>query len=270
MFLQSNAKINLGLNIINKRSDGFHEIESIFLPIPFYDEITIEKSDNLDFSSEGINIPGDFSSNLCIQAYNLIKQERDILPVKIHLKKNIPIGAGLGGGSSNAAFVLKGLNQLFELNYSNHELELLAGKLGSDCPFFIQNKPAFVTGRGEVLNFDFPFALKSKMVLVYPNIHVGTKEAYSGVIPKAPTFSLKELNSLKIDEWEGRVVNDFEKSILKNYSELNDVKEYLLKANTNYVSMSGSGSSIYAFYTEEIDLDGLPKNYLIKRLELFI
>jgi 4-diphosphocytidyl-2-C-methyl-D-erythritol kinase len=270
MILLSNAKINLGLNITNKRPDGFHEIESIFLPIPFYDEILIEESDELTFTSEGIEIPGIVDSNLCLKAYRLIKEEKNIPFVRIHLKKRIPIGAGLGGGSSNAAFVLKGLNDLFNLKYSILELELLAAKLGSDCPFFIQNRAAFVSGRGDVLNFKLKFSIESKLLLVYPNIHIGSKEAYSGIIPKPSAFNLELINSLSPKEWQTKVVNDFEYSIMSNYKELRELKNDLLNLSVSYVSMTGSGSSFFALYEDEINTNFIEEKYFVKKMSLII
>lgn len=270
MIKQSNAKINLGLNITNKRADGFHELESIFLPIPIYDIISIEKAKELSFSSEGISIPGESSSNLCLKAFELIREKRDIPNVKIHLNKMVPIGAGLGGGSSNGAFVLKMLDEIFELNFSILELELMAMELGSDCAFFIKNKPCFVTGRGEILDFNLELTIKGYMILVNPGIHISTKEAYSLIEPNYSIFDLRKISSIPIIEWTGIVKNDFEAPMLRKHEELKDLKNQLINSGANYVSMTGSGSSFFAIYSTEPETLIFPKNYYSKEFKITI
>jgi len=270
MKLLSNAKINLGLNIVEKREDGFHNLESVFLPVPWCDEIEISESSRLVFNSSGIEIDGNPATNLCLKAYDLIKSQFDIPPVNIQLKKQIPIGAGLGGGSSNAAFVLKALSELFKLNIEVSRLEVMADQLGSDCAFFIRNKAAFVSGKGELLNHNFKFNLKTKCILVNPNTHISTKEAYAAIQPKQPTVSLQNALQLPLTEWQNAVVNDFEAALLPNYPKLVELKKQLQAMGAQYVSMSGSGSSFFAFFKEEPTTILFDKNYQWKSFELII
>ena len=255
MRMNCNAKINLGLFITEKRVDGFHNLESIFLPVPWFDVVDIQESDETSFSSSGIEIDGNQSNNLCMKAYQLLARDYDLPPVSIHLEKNIPIGAGLGGGSSDAAYVLKGLNEMFRLNLSVERLEQLAGLLGSDCPFFIQNKAAFVSGKGERLNFKLNLHLECYCLLVNPGIHISTKEAYSSIIPKQAKFNLLDIKSLDNKEWQNSINNDFEAALVPNYSELEKLRKDLMKLDPFYVSMSGSGSTFFALFKKE------PKHY---------
>lgn len=254
MLLKCNAKINLGLSVTGKRKDGFHNIESIFLPVPWHDEIEITLSDKTVFTSEGIPIDGKAENNLCLQAYHLLLADFLMPPVHIHLKKNIPIGAGLGGGSSDAAFVLKGLNELFSLNLSIEKLEKYAGQLGSDCTFFIRNQPAFVSGKGEQLE-PIDIELKGYCLLVNPNIHISTKEAYTAIRPKKSAISLKEVIRLPYSDWQHKIINDFEAALLPKYSAMEDLKNKLLAMGAYYVAMSGSGSTYFAFFHQK------PKKY---------
>ena len=251
MRMDCNAKINLGLFITEKRQDGFHNLESIFLPIPWFDVIQIEQSDKTTFTSSGILIDGDHSNNLCMQAYQLLAKDFILPPVSIHLEKNIPIGAGLGGGSSNAAFVLKGLNEMFQLNLSVERLEHLASELGSDCTFFIQNRAAFVTGRGEKLNSDLPLELNCYCLVVNPGVHISTKEAFSNVSPKPAKTDLLNIANVPKKEWQELIYNDFETSILPKYKQLQQLRQNLQELNPFYVSMSGSGSTFFALFEEK-------------------
>lgn len=248
MRINCNAKINLGLYVTEKREDGFHNLESIFLPVPWYDVVDIQKAEKTIFSSSGIKIGGDSSSNLCLKAYQLLAQEFIMPPVAIHLEKNIPIGAGLGGGSSDAAYVLKGLNEMFQLNLSTDKLKQLAAKLGSDCPFFIENNAAFVTGRGEELNTDLNLKLNCYCLVVNPSIHISTKEAYSNIIPQKSPFNLLTLNDLPHNDWQETVSNDFEKVLEPQYGPLQKLRSELNKLSPFYISMSGSGSTYFALF----------------------
>lgn len=247
MLLLCNAKINLGLSIISKREDGFHNLESIFLPVPWYDTIELTLASKTSFSAEGISISGDPNVNLSMKAYHLLATDFLLSPVHIHLNKQVPIGAGLGGGSSDAAFVLKGLNELFGLNLSIERLEQYADQLGSDCSFFIQNRPAFVSGKGEVLE-PIHFQLSGYCLLVNPNIHISTKEAYQSIIPKQPSVKLKEAIQLPKERWPAMVKNDFEEALIHHYPELKKLREKLEKMGAYYVAMSGSGSTYFAFF----------------------
>jgi len=253
-----NAKINLGLAITAKRSDGFHNLETVFYPIGLCDTLEILAAPNsekaITFSASGIPIPGDTSSNLCIAAYNLVAKDYRLPAVKIHLHKKIPIGAGLGGGSSDAAFFLKALNSLFELNLSFGELHHYARMLGSDCSFFINNQPVFATGKGDEMEA-IPLSLSGKyLVLIKPDIPISTKEAYSNVIPKNPINSIENSCLQSISSWRNSLHNQFEDTIFKGFPEISKIKEQLYAHGAIYASMSGSGSSVYGIFDAEIDL----------------
>ena len=185
------CKINLGLNVVSKRSDGYHDIETCFYPVPLTDALEIIKADRFSFTASGNTIPGDAANNLCIKAYELLRRDFNLAPVAIHLHKIIPTGAGLGGGSSDGAHALRLLNVIFDLKLSGEKLKDYALQLGSDCPFFIENKPMFGSGRGEVLR-DISLDLSGRfIVLVKPNEHVSTAEAYAGVTPASPSISIQ-------------------------------------------------------------------------------
>jgi 4-diphosphocytidyl-2-C-methyl-D-erythritol kinase len=254
-----NAKINIGLNIIEKRSDGFHNIQSVMYPIGLKDALeVIENNENdqkIVFSASGIKIPGDASTNLIVKAYNLISQEHILPKVKVHLHKNIPIGAGLGGGSSDAAFFIKLLQQKFELDITWGEMHHYAKQLGSDCSFFVSNKPAFAEGKGDEFE-SLQFSLQGHhLVLIYPPIHINTAKAYSGVKPKQPTRSLEnDIQQLDINDWKNHVHNDFEDSIFVSFPEIKQIKESLYEKGAIYASMSGSGSSVYGIFKDKPDL----------------
>ncbi|MEQ6121118.1 4-(cytidine 5'-diphospho)-2-C-methyl-D-erythritol kinase [Reichenbachiella sp. MALMAid0571] len=261
-----NAKINLGLNILSKREDGYHNISSCFYPVPWCDILEIIPSIDLKFTSSGIDIPGDKSNNLCIQAYNLFNKDFNIPGVHIHLHKIIPIGAGLGGGSSDCAFTLKMLNNLFQLNLSDDRLESYAGKLGSDCPFFIRNKPTLVSGTGDQFK---PISLNlsgNTMVLVYPKIHISTREAYAGIKPMLPKQSITEIIDLPISKWKSLLTNDFENSLYKTHPDIKNIRQLLYEHGAVYASMTGSGSTVFGIFTNNVAgnlLDILSKKYIV-------
>lgn len=244
-----NAKINIGLNIIEKRQDGFHNIESVFYPImDLFDVLEIIKSNELKFTSSGITIPGNEADNLCLKAYHLIKADFDVKLVHIHLHKVIPIGAGLGGGSADAAFTLKLLNQLFELNITDDELINYARKLGSDCAFFIKNKPVYAYGKGDEFEEIDVDLSKYEIKIEYPNIHIGTSEAYAGVNPKPSNKNIKELIKLPIKDWKNNIKNDFEDSIFPNHPQIKALKEKFYDDGAVYASMTGSGSAVFGVF----------------------
>lgn len=255
MISYPNAKINLGLNIIRKRTDGYHDIESVFYPVPWCDilEIVPERvgSGTVTFTSSGISIPSDGKQNLCQQVYELMHTEFGLGSVKMHLHKMVPIGAGLGGGSADAAFAATMLNDMFQLGLSIEKLENIVSLVGSDCPFFIRNTPAFVTGRGEILE---PFHLDLTgywIVLINPNIHIGTKEAYDGVRASEPETSLRTLLTEDISNWKNLVRNDFEASVFPKYPIMQQLKERLYASGAIYASMTGSGSTVFGLFEEE-------------------
>jgi 4-diphosphocytidyl-2-C-methyl-D-erythritol kinase len=245
------AKINLGLNILAKRKDGFHELETCMILIPFYDILEINPSTSFSFIQSGLTIPGNNQDNLCIKAYQLMKEVYNINPVCIHLRKQIPMGAGLGGGSSDATYVLKGLNDLFELNIPDEELQIMAAQLGSDCPFFVYNRPQLARGRGEVLT-DIDVDLTGYWLkLIYPSIHVGTKEAFSGVDISNQPSSIQGLLTRPVSTWKTKLVNDFEQSVFKIHPVLKDIKTNLYNEGALYASMSGSGSVVFGLFDKK-------------------
>ncbi len=252
MVVFPNAKINFGLRIINRRADGFHNIESIFIPVAWNDILEVVPNDlgHNTFVSSGLTIPGASKDNLCLKAHELISEDYDIPFVNIHLHKQIPIGAGLGGGSADGAFMLKTINELFELKINIRSLELYAGQLGSDCPFFIKNTPCYVTETGtklEPLDFNLD---NYHLLIINPGIHISTKEAYSGVSPYIPDSSLK-VDCKHTSSWNESIKNDFEAHILKNYPLIEQLKSELVHQGAFYVSMTGSGSSIYALFESD-------------------
>ncbi|NGM61872.1 4-(cytidine 5'-diphospho)-2-C-methyl-D-erythritol kinase [Sphingobacterium sp. SGG-5] len=256
MLTFANAKINLGLLVTEKRQDGYHNIETIFYPIKLYDVIEITAADVFQFRTEGLVITPD-GQNLCEKAYRLLYQDFDIKPVVIDLLKNIPIGAGLGGGSSDGTHVLKLLNEMNGLGLSDEELKAYAVQLGADCPFFIDNKPVFASGIGTTFEA-IDIQLSSYcIVIIKPDIHISTVEAYRSVIPQRPTVDLREAMRLPIQEWKYHIVNDFELGIFQKYPHIEKIKYTLYEKGALYAAMSGSGSAIFGIFEEEPYLEDL-------------
>lgn len=268
MVVFPNAKINLGLFILRKREDGFHDIESLFYPIVLSDILEVvedESSSTVSFTSTGIPIPGTAQENICLKAYELLKQDYLLPGIKIHLHKIIPIGAGLGGGSSDAAFFLKLMNEKFRLNLTPEQFLNYASKLGSDCSFFIENSPAFAEQRGEKLS-KAEVSLKGYyLLLVYPGIHVSTVRAYAGVVPKKRSISLiQQMAKTKIEDWKNNICNDFELSVFPEFPEISLLKDKMYEIGAVYASMSGSGSSVYGIFNRiltDTDLEKFNKHY---------
>lgn len=267
-----NAKINLGLNIVEKRSDGFHNIETVFYPINWCDALeVIEKKgfqkgdEKINLSLSGIVVEGNAQDNLISKAYKLIDATYNLPPIKTHLHKNIPMGAGLGGGSSDAAFFIKLLNDKFSLNLSAAKQMNFAKQLGSDCAFFIENKPVYASGKGDVFS-DVEIDLSQYcIVVVYPAVHSNTALAYKGVVPVKPQKNIQSIITGEIKNWKEDVVNDFEKTIFLQHPELQNIKNNFYSANALYASMSGSGSAVYGVFKKDIDVKefNFPANYLI-------
>ncbi len=261
MLLFPNAKINLGLNVTEKRNDGFHNIETCFFPIGWSDALEIIETGHTGLSLTGLTVPGPPDENLCLRAFQLLRRDFHIHPVEIHLHKAIPTGAGLGGGSSDAAFTLLLLNEYFNLMLDETLLSMYAEELGSDCPFFIRNQPSMAYEKGQVLE---PLALSLKgfhLYVVYPGIHVSTREAYSGIRPEKRDRPLKDiLLNEAVENWKEQVVNDFEKSVFALHPELKTLKENLYKAGALYASMTGSGSAVFAIAGNELT-PSLPANH---------
>jgi 4-diphosphocytidyl-2-C-methyl-D-erythritol kinase len=268
-----NCKINLGLNILNKRTDGYHNLETVFYPLPFHDVLEVIQSENkskpYELFASGKTIQGNEEDNLCIKAYLLLKKDFPQLPaVKVYLHKVIPTGAGLGGGSSNGAFMLLLLNNKFNLKIPQEQLLNYALALGSDCPFFIINKTSFGHGRGEMIK---PVELSLsgyKLLLVNPGIHISTAWAFSQV-----QFSNeKKISSIihkPVEEWKD-LTNDFEPVVFEKYPSIKTIKERMYNAGAIYASMSGTGSTVYGIFHGNtiIDQQILPQEYFIKELSL--
>ena len=267
MIYFSPAKINLGLQIIEKRRDGFHNLSSVMYPVPLCDIIEIAQLPGqeipMQFSQSGIPVDADPEENLCMKAWRLLSAERPLPHLAIHLYKQIPVGAGLGGGSSNASTVLSALNALAASPLTSGRLRELAEALGSDCPFFLQTRPMMMEGRGELLS-QVDVSLSSLyLVILFPHIHISTAEAYSGVTPQMPGAHLRQLISLPVDQWKGQVTNDFEHSIFERYPGLESYKSALYRAGALYASMSGSGSSLYGLFIGRPELPGEIRKHVI-------
>ena len=258
MILYPNAKINLGLSVLQKREDGFHNLETLFYPVNVHDVLEIVEGKELRMCQYGIEYPGDPMDNLCIKAYRALAADFDIPPVEIHLFKKVPVGAGLGGGSSDAAFTLRALNEMFSLELSDEKLAAYAATLGSDCPFFVYNRPMLGTGRGEILEpVEVPALEGYEIKLVYPPYFVSTAAAYGGIIPRsrwpemgweADTRSVMDILSQPVETWKNSLVNDFEKTVFAKIPELAAYKEELYAQGAVYASMSGSGSAFFGIF----------------------
>lgn len=253
-----NAKINIGLNILGKQSDGFHDLESCFYPVGWTDALEIlPKADSkacTTFRSSGIPIPGDPDANLCLKAYHLLARDFSLPPVDIHLLKAVPIGAGLGGGSADAAFTIKALDQLFSLGIPTQRQQDYARTLGSDCAFFIQNEPKYCFGKGDQFE-EIALRLTGRwIVLVNPGLHISTAEAYAGVVPRPPAHELRALLQEPIATWRDFVRNDFEAHLFENHPILPRIKQELYTLGARYASMSGSGSTLYGIFDQEPEI----------------
>ncbi len=260
------CKINLGLRITQKRADGFHALETVFFPISIKDalEIIIEPETSaapITFTSSGLAINGDPSDNLCFKAYEILKKDYPTIPnIKMHLHKTIPMGAGLGGGSSDGAFTLVALNQLFNLQIPEQALLDYALQLGSDCPFFIINTPAFATGRGEILK---PINVNLdgySIVIVNPGIAISTKLAFSLITPKVPDTNMEAIICEPVTSWKEKLINDFEQPIFNSFPELANIKETLYQKGAVYASMTGTGSTVYGIFPTSM-MDTLSFNF---------
>jgi len=265
MVLFPNAKINLGLNILRKRDDGYHELETVFYPIGLKDglEFIENKQNKIDFSSSGIPLSIDIEENIIVKAYRLL--DYPLPGLDIHLHKMIPFGAGLGGGSSDAAFLLKGLNENFGLGLTADRLKGYAYKLGADCSFFIENKPAFASGIGEKLHA-IDLSLNGYfLVLVKPPVGVGTKAAYAGIKPGASKCALSEAIQMPHEKWQEYLVNDFEASVFPLFPEIAEIKSKLPSHGAVYAAMSGSGSSVFGLFKDEPkpELVDFPSDYFV-------
>ncbi len=267
MILFSPAKINIGLQIIERRKDGFHNLQSIMLPVGLYDILEIRKvsdeNKKIQFHQSGIPIDAPSKMNLCVKAWELYTNKIPLPPIEIFLHKQIPVGAGLGGGSSNASTTLIGLNALSRNPLSIGKLKEIAVKLGSDCPFFLHDHSMLMEGKGEILSPIFIHMDQLYLVLFFPEIQISTVEAYAGVNPVVPTFPLTELIKKPLNLWKEMIFNDFESSIFERYPELERMKQTLYHVGAEYASLSGSGSSLYGLFRAPPNLPKKLEQYVI-------
>lgn len=253
-----NAKINLGLNITEKRPDGYHNLETIFYPIPLEDALeACPRKEGLgcySLSQSGLSIEGDAENNLVVKAYKLLDETYHLPPVDIYLHKHIPSGAGLGGGSADAAFMLKLLNRMYRLNLTDDQLEAYAARLGADCAFFVRNQPTYAEGIGNIFS---PVELSLagwQLLLVKPNIFVSTRDAFARIRPRHPERNLRDLINQPVESWKDYMINDFEESVFPQFPAIGDIKTELYRLGAVYASMSGSGSSVYGLFAPDVVL----------------
>lgn len=264
------AKINIGLYVTSKRQDGYHTIESIFYPIPIADALEAVKADHstCQLSIHGLTVAGDLENNLIFKAWKLLHDNYGIGGVDAWLIKQIPMGAGLGGGSGNGAHMLLLLNDLFELHIDTDTLETFAAKLGSDCPFFIRETPAYVTGRGDVME-PIDLDLSGKwLTLIHPGVHVGTKEAYSLITPIPAENDLRQLASLPLNEWGAMAINHFERPVAALHPVVREALSILQERGATFASMSGSGSAVYGIFERDPGAFGLPAGWTVQTCQL--
>ena len=253
-----NIKINLGLSITEKRPDGYHNLETVFYPVALEDALEIRTSPNADrkftLHQHGMEIAGNPEDNLVVKAYLLMDKEFHLPPVEIHLYKHIPSGAGLGGGSSDAAFMLKLLNEHYNLQLSDNQLEDYAATLGADCAFFIKNTPTYAEGIGNIFS-PIELSLKGyRMMIVKPDVFVSTREAFANIRPHRPEYPVREVIRRPVAEWKDTLINDFEASVFPQYPVIGEIKEELYHQGAIYASMSGSGSSVFGLFAADTTL----------------
>lgn len=272
MIFFPNCKINLGLRILRKRSDGYHDLETVFYPVALQDALEIvhhpSPATNAEFSSSGLAVDGNLSDNSCVKAYTLLKKSFPQLPaVKMHLHKTIPLGAGLGGGSADGAFTLLLLNKKFSLGMTEEQLRQAALELGSDCPFFVRNRPCLATGRGEIMESLALDLSAYKIVLVNPGIHVNTGWAFSQLRPYEGGAPVKELIALPVDTWKDRLINDFEEPVFRQYPAIVAIQQSLYAKGAVYAALSGSGSTVFGLFPVHAEPDlSFPADYFVKVL----
>ena len=252
-----NAKINIGLYVVERRPDGYHNLQTVFYPIPLHDNLQVRPLKNSNepylLQMAGNVIEGNPADNLIIKVYESLKQDFELPQLDIYLYKRIPTGAGLGGGSSDAAYMMKMLNEAFELKMTDEEMERRVAKMGADCAFFIKEQPAYATGIGDVLT-PINLSLKGKtLLLVKPSTFVSTKEAYGGVVPQMPEHDLLQALAAPIETWKDTVKNDFERSVFQHHPEIAAIKETLYNMGAIYASMSGSGSTVFGIFPHEVE-----------------
>ena len=263
MLTFANAKINLGLFLTEKRVDGYHNLQTVFYPIKINDVVELVDAEETSMLIKGVDIPGDAIDNICLKAFQTLQKDFKLPNQQIVLLKNIPVGAGLGGGSSDAAFLIKLVNQKFGLGLTDEQMEAYCRPLGADCAFFIKNKPTYAFAKGdefEELSVDLSAYY---LVLVKPPVHVSTAEAYRKVNVKQPSSSLKDLIHLPLQDWQAHIFNDFEPSVFAKYPQIDGIKTKLYQAGAKFALMSGSGSSVFAIFEKEVQLPELEKDNLV-------
>ncbi|WP_316815579.1 4-(cytidine 5'-diphospho)-2-C-methyl-D-erythritol kinase [Pedobacter nyackensis] len=263
MLAFANAKINLGLNVTKKRSDGYHDLETVFYPVKLYDVVEITDADKTSCLIKGIDVPGDTGDNICMKAFEALQKDFDLPAQQITLLKNIPVGAGLGGGSSDAAHLVKLLNGKFKLGLSVATMQNYVRPLGADCAFFIENKPVYAFGKGDEFSSIAIDLSKYFLVLVKPAVHVSTADAYAGIKPTIPSRSVKDLIHLPVKEWRSGLENDFETSVFSKYPEIEQVKSKLYQSGALFSLMSGSGSSVFAIFDRQVRLPDLERDHKV-------
>jgi 4-diphosphocytidyl-2-C-methyl-D-erythritol kinase len=263
MLTFANAKINLGLFLTEKRADNYHNLQTVFYPIKIHDVVELVDSSETSMLIKGIDIPGDATDNLCLKAFKTLQADFNLPHQQIILLKNIPVGAGLGGGSSDAAFLVKLVNQKFNLGLNDEQMEAYVRPLGADCAFFIKNKPTYAFAKGDEFE-ELAIDLSTYyLVLVKPPVHVSTVQAYSKVKVKQPSTSLKDLIHLPLQDWQAHVLNDFEPSVFESYPQIDEIKTKLYQSGAKFALMSGSGSSVFAIFEKEMKLPDLEKDNLV-------
>jgi len=266
MIIFSPAKINLGLQVLERRSDGFHNLQSLMYPTGLCDILEIHQREgdpDLHFKQSGIRFEKDLEQNLCVEAWKLFSEAFTLPPLSMHLHKQIPVGAGLGGGSSNASATLMGLNQLIGEKLHLEELARMSSRLGSDCPYFLHKGAMLMEGRGEILT-RIPLRLDTYyLVLIFPGIHISTAKAYAGIRPAHPELFIQELIQYRVDQWKELMKNDFEESLFESYPLLAELKNQLYGSGAVYASLSGSGSALYGLFPGKPVLPDKIRKYLI-------
>ncbi|MGJ7031708.1 4-(cytidine 5'-diphospho)-2-C-methyl-D-erythritol kinase [Niabella hirudinis] len=269
MVFFSNCKINLGLHIIARRPDGYHDLETVFYPLPLYDVMELLPASQTELILHGLPIPGNKETNIVWKAWQMLKQDLPQLPsVRFHLLKNIPAGAGLGAGSANGATALTALNHFFNLQLSQKQLLKYALQLGSDCPFFILNTPCYAMARGEALQ---PISLNLSgyyIVVVNPGIHISTPWAFSRITPAPPARSLEELPAVPLSQWAPLVTNDFEQLVFDAYPQVSAIKTQLLAMGAVFAAMTGTGSTVFGLFKNQPDIPVFPDTYFVRCVSL--
>ncbi len=272
MIVFPNCKINLGLSVLQKRSDGFHALETVFYPIAITDALEIieapSSTNEIEFTASGLPVDGNSSDNSCLKAYQLLKKDYpDLPPIEMHLHKAIPMGAGLGGGSADAAFTLMALNKKFQLSITEEQLSAYALALGSDCPFFIKNGPCYATGRGEVLKETSINLSGYQLVIVHPGIHINTGWAFSQLKLSSFKPAIKEIIKQPVESWKDTLENDFEAAVFLHHPEVKQCKEALYGQGAIYACMTGSGSTVYGIFPKNVSITyPFPPHYFVKKI----